>query len=119
MYGVDRSGRRAFRSCQTCSPFGTRRWECGLREPDRHLALFKITPGLRRDCDGMSTPWVGLSLTASRTSTKRLFRSFTIRTPMSRSSYAVGRTLVGRLPAGIDLLEGLTRIANEEEIAVG
>jgi predicted DNA-binding protein with PD1-like motif len=38
---------------------------------------------------------------------------------MNRSSYAIGRTFVGRLPAGIDLLEGLTRIANEEEIAVG
>lgn len=38
---------------------------------------------------------------------------------MNRSSYTIGRTFIGRLPAGIDLLEGLTRIANEEEIAVG
>lgn len=38
---------------------------------------------------------------------------------MKRTAYAIGRTFIGRLPADIDLLEGLTRIVNQEEIKVG
>lgn len=38
---------------------------------------------------------------------------------MNRTSYTVGRTFVGRLPKGVDLLEVLTRIVNEEEIRAG
>lgn len=38
---------------------------------------------------------------------------------MKRTEYSIGRTFIGRLPAGIDLLEGLARIANQEEIKVG
>lgn len=38
---------------------------------------------------------------------------------MKRTEYTIGRTFIGRLPTGIDLLEGVTRIANQEEINVG
>ena len=38
---------------------------------------------------------------------------------MKRTSYTTGRTFVGRLPLGVDLLESLTRIVNDEEIEVG
>ena len=38
---------------------------------------------------------------------------------MKRTVYKPGRTFIGRLPADIDLLEGITRIANEEEIKTG
>ncbi|MCB0713059.1 MAG: DNA-binding protein [Ignavibacteriae bacterium] len=38
---------------------------------------------------------------------------------MKRTVYTTGRTFVGRLPSGVDLLESLTRIANDEEIKVG
>lgn len=38
---------------------------------------------------------------------------------MKRTEYTTGRIFIGRLPAGIDLLEGLTRIVNQEEIRVG
>ena len=38
---------------------------------------------------------------------------------MKRTSYNTNRIFIGRLPSGVDLLESLTRIANEEEIKVG
>ncbi len=33
--------------------------------------------------------------------------------------YTQGRTYIGRIPAGVDLLGAVTRIANEQEIKVG
>jgi uncharacterized protein len=38
---------------------------------------------------------------------------------MNRKTYTPGRVYIGRLPAGADLLAGITRIANEEEIKAG
>ena len=38
---------------------------------------------------------------------------------MKRTVFSTGRTFIGRIPAGIDLLEAITRIANEEEIKAG
>lgn len=38
---------------------------------------------------------------------------------MKRTTYSTGRIFIGRLPADVDLLEAITRIANEEEIKVG
>lgn len=38
---------------------------------------------------------------------------------MARTSYTSKRTFVGRLPHGADLLESITKIANEENIRVG
>lgn len=38
---------------------------------------------------------------------------------MKRTVFSEGRIFAGRLPAGIDLLEGITRIANDEGIGVG
>lgn len=38
---------------------------------------------------------------------------------MKRTVFSTGRTFIGRIPAGVDLLETITRIANEEEIKAG
>jgi predicted DNA-binding protein with PD1-like motif len=35
---------------------------------------------------------------------------------MARATYSQGRILIGRLPGGADIVEAITRIANEEEI---
>lgn len=35
---------------------------------------------------------------------------------MARTSYSQGRTFIGRLPKGADIVEAITRIANEEGI---